>query len=101
MPLEGLIPSNFNLYEDDVILKVSSIYINDLSCSNKSSLRAELHMWKCQCENYTYKPGTVIDTLPRCKNVLPKYSTAIKIICHIINYFTKPERIFSKLKCFK
>ncbi|XP_008181234.1 52 kDa repressor of the inhibitor of the protein kinase-like [Acyrthosiphon pisum] len=101
MPLEGLIPSNFNLYDDDSILKAAMIYDKDLTYNDSSCLRAELHMWRCQWYNKDDKPQSVIDTLPYCTNLLPNIQVLLRLFATLPITSATPERTFSTLKRLK
>ncbi|KAL4092194.1 hypothetical protein QTP88_026736 [Uroleucon formosanum] len=48
IPLQGFIPSNFSMYDDETILKAASIYAQDLSTDDNSILKAELRIWRHQ-----------------------------------------------------
>ncbi|KAL4154106.1 hypothetical protein QTP88_001939 [Uroleucon formosanum] len=101
MPLEGLIPSNFSFYDDDSILKAAMIYDKDLTYTDSSCLRAELHMWRCQWYDKDDKPQSVIDTLPHCTNLLPNIQVLLRLFGTLPITSATPERTFSTLKRLK
>ncbi|KAL4126535.1 hypothetical protein QTP88_010756 [Uroleucon formosanum] len=101
MPLEGLIPSNFSFYDDDSILKAAMIYEKDLTYTDSSCLRAELHMWRCQWYDKDDKPQSVIDTLPHCTNLLPNIQVLLRLFGTLPITSATPERTFSTLKRLK
>lgn len=70
MPLEGLIPANFNMYDDKSILKAAKVYAQDLQNDTTSPLRAELFIWREQWKQNTLpKPMSAIESLSHCTNL--------------------------------
>jgi hypothetical protein len=41
MPLEGLIPANLNMYDNENIIKAAKIYSQDLHIDTSSTIRAD------------------------------------------------------------
>jgi hypothetical protein len=48
MSLEGLIPTNLNMYDDKNIIKTAKIYVQDLHDDTSSTIRANLFIWRQQ-----------------------------------------------------
>jgi hypothetical protein len=48
MPLEGLIPANLNMYDDENIIKAAKIYVQDLHDDTSSTIRVDLFIWRQQ-----------------------------------------------------
>jgi hypothetical protein len=46
MPLEGLIPTNLNMFDDKNIIKAAKIYVQDLHDDSSSTIRANLFIWR-------------------------------------------------------
>ncbi|KAL4104914.1 hypothetical protein QTP88_020190 [Uroleucon formosanum] len=101
IPLEGLIPSNFGFYDDDSILKAATIYDKDLTYSDSSCLKAELHMCRCHWYDKDDKLQSVIDTLPHCTNTLPNIQVLLRLFDTLPITSTTPEIPFSTLKRLK
>lgn len=101
IPLEGLIPSNFSMYDDDTILKAADIYAKDLPGNDSSILKAELHIWRCQWKNKELKPNSAIETLPHCSNVLSNIKILLQLFATLPVTSATPERTFSTLKRLK
>lgn len=88
VPLEGLIPVDFNAVKGDKITRTAKIYARGLHDDNTSMLRAELGRYR---GNKVIKPipepMTAVDLLVRCtnlqtnklkyfRNYLPRYSSS-------------------------
>jgi len=72
MPLEGLIPANLNMYDDENIIKNAKIYGQDLHDDTQSTLRAELFIWRQRWNQNTIpKPNSAVDSLSHCTNLQP------------------------------
>jgi hypothetical protein len=48
MPLEGLILTNLNMYDNKNIIKAAKLYIQDLHDDTSSTIRADLFIWRQQ-----------------------------------------------------
>jgi hypothetical protein len=46
MLLDGLIPANLNMYDDENIIKAAKIYAQDLHDDTSSTIRANLFIWR-------------------------------------------------------
>ncbi|KAE9522524.1 hypothetical protein AGLY_017071 [Aphis glycines] len=101
MPLEGLIPSNFSFYDDISILKADIIYDKDLTNTDSSCLRAELHMWRCQWYSKDDKAQSIFDTLPHCTNLLPNIQVLLRLFGTLPITSATQERTFLTLKRLK
>jgi len=101
IPLQGLIPSNFSMYDDETILKAASIYAQDLSTDDKSILKAELRIWRHQWKNNQIKTDSAIDTLLHCTTVLPNIKILLQLFATLPVISATPERTFSTLKRLK
>lgn len=77
------------------------IYDKDLTYTDSSCLRAELHMWRCQWYDKDDKPQSVIDTLPHCTNLLPNIQVLLRLFGTLRITSATPERTFSTLKRLK
>lgn len=101
IPLQGLIPSNFSMYDDATILKAASVYAQDLSTDDNSILKAELRIWRHQWRNKQIKPESAIDTLPHCTAVVPNIKILLQLFATLPVTSATPERTFSALKRLK
>lgn len=106
IPLEGLIPSHFNKYDNKTILEAAKIYENDLSLNAIVTLKAELSIWQNQWKddgrNSTVnKPQTAIETLPYCTSIVPNIKLLLQIFTTLPVTTATPERTFSTLKRLK
>jgi hypothetical protein len=64
MPLEGLIPANLNMYDDENITKAAKIYAQDLHDDTSSTIRVDLFIWRQQwSQNTIPKPNSALDSL--------------------------------------
>ncbi|CAI6345265.1 unnamed protein product [Macrosiphum euphorbiae] len=79
MPLEGLIPTNFGHYDDTSILAAASVYENDFSVSMMSCLKAEIFIWKKQWESETNLPGSAVEALQHCTELLPNVKKLLQL----------------------
>ncbi|XP_060881672.1 zinc finger MYM-type protein 1-like [Metopolophium dirhodum] len=100
IPLQGLIPSNFSMYDDETILK-ASIYAQDLSTDDNSILKAELRIWRHQWKNMQIIPDSAIVTLPHCTAIVPNIKILLQLFATLPVTSATPERTFSTLKRLK
>jgi len=65
MPLEGLIPTHIDKYDESNIIKSAMIYSDDWS-GQKLDIQSKISIWKNKWRNIqTMKPDTVIETLKK------------------------------------
>lgn len=100
LPLQGLIPCNLHLYNDDLILSAASTYENDLPHAI-SSLSAELHMWRNQWKDTENVPQTAIEAIQHCQDLFPNIKTLLQLFSTLPVTSATPERTFSTLKRIK
>jgi hypothetical protein len=75
MPLEGLIPANLNMYDDENIIKAAKIYAQSLHDDTSSTIRAELFIRRQQWS-----------TIPK-PNLLLIHSLIVPIFNLTLKYF--------------
>jgi len=100
LPLQGLIPCNLHLYNDDLILSAASTYENDLPHAI-SSLSAELHMCRNQWKDTENVPQTAIEAIQHCQDLFPNIKTLLQLFSTLPVTSATPERPFSTLKRIK
>jgi len=102
MPLEGLIPANLNMYDDENIIRAAKIYDQDLHDDTTSTLRAELFIWRQQWnQNTKPKPNSAVDSISHCTNLQPNIKILLKIFATLPVTSSTPERTFSALNRLK
>jgi len=102
IPLEGLIPSHFDEYDDRTILEAAKIYSNDLSNNMNSTLKAELSLWRQQWKtNNIPKPVSAIESMSHCTNLVPNIKLLLQLFATLPVTSATPERTFSTLSRMK
>lgn len=74
------------MYDGETVLKVASIYAQDLPNNDISFLKAELHVWRCLWRNKELKPDASINTLPPLHSCHTKHSDTFAMVCHTASY---------------
>lgn len=102
MPLEGLIPSHFDKYDDETIMEAAKIYSDDLSIHINSTLKAELSIWRQQWKtNNIPKPVSAIESMSHCTNLVPNIKLLLQLFATLPVTSATPERTFSTLSRMK
>lgn len=102
MPLEGLIPANLNIYDDENIIKAAKIYDQDLHDDTSSTLRAELFIWRQQWKQNTIpKPNSAVDSLSHCTNLQPNIEILLQLFATLKVTSSTPKITFSVLNRLK
>jgi len=101
MPLEGLIPTHIDKYDESNIIKAAMIYSEDWS-GQKLDIQSEISIWKKKWHNIqTMKPDTVIETLKHCDEFFPIIKTLLHLFATIPVTTASAERNFSSLRRLK
>jgi hypothetical protein len=102
MPLEGLIPANLNMYNDENIIKAAKIYAQDLRDDTSSTIRAELFIRRQQwSQNTIPKPNSAVDSLSHCTNLQPNIKILLQLFITLPVTSSTLERTFSALNRLK
>lgn len=103
MPLEGLIPAHFDMYDDKTILEAAKMYAQDLFIHNiEYTLRAELSLWRQQWKtNNTPKPISAVESMSYCTNMVPNIKILLQLFATLPVTSATPERTFSTLTRMK
>jgi hypothetical protein len=98
MTLEGLIPANLNMYDDENIIKAAKIYAQDLRDDTSSTIRAELfirrHQWS---QNTVPKTNSAVDSLSHYTNLQPNIKILLQLFATLPVTSSTPERMFLHL----
>jgi hypothetical protein len=104
MPLEGLIPANLNMYDDENIIKAAKIYVYDIIYihDTSSTIRAELFIRRQQwSQNTIPKPNSAVDSLSHCTNIQPTIKILLQLFATLPVTSSTLERTFSALNRLK
>jgi hypothetical protein len=102
MTLEGLIPANLNMYDDENIIKTAKIYVQDLHDDTSSTIRAELFIRRQQwSQNTIPKPNSAVDSLSHCINLQSNIKILLQLFATLPVTSSIPERTFSALNHLK
>jgi hypothetical protein len=102
MPLEGLIPANLNMYDDENIIKAAKIYAQDLHDDTSSTIRADLFIWRQQwSQNTIPKLKSALDLLFYSTNLQLNIKIFLQLFATLPVTSSTPERTFSALNRLK